>query len=208
MSNDTTDEVRRYLDEVDAALAANGVEDRAEIVAGLHEHIVTATSASGRSASDVIGELGDPQAIAASAGGAGMSVPAANSGGTRSKSWFSILALVLVFFGAVLAGFLVPIVLVPIGFVLMWLSTRWSAREKLWGTLLVPAPGLVLWIVLGYADAGQDCVTQTSGNDVQTVCTGGGGISGGVFATIILACIALLGIAITIRLARRALDRS
>lgn len=205
MSMDATE---RYLTEVDAALAAQGVEDRAEILAGLREHIEEATSAEGGlTPAEVMRELGDPQAIAASAGGIGASLPTVASNGIRSKSWFSILALVLVFAGAVLAGFLVPIVLVLIGLVLMWFSARWSAREKLWGTLLVPAPGLVLWIVLGYADADQDCVTQTSGTDVQTVCTGGGGISGGVFATIILVCIALVGIAMTIRLARRALDR-
>ncbi|WP_456697070.1 HAAS signaling domain-containing protein [Aeromicrobium sp. P5_D10] len=208
MSKDTTDEVQRYLDEVDAALAAQGVDDRGDIIAGLHEHIDTATSADGRRLSDVLRELGDPQAIAASAGGPGPTPASGHSEGIRSKPWFSIASLALVFIGAVLAGFIVPIVLVLVGIVLLWLSTRWTAREKLWGTLLVPAPGLVLWIVLGFAGVGQECVTIVSGNDEQTTCTDGSVGPGGVIATILLVGIAIVGVVATIRLARRALDRS
>lgn len=199
MSMDATE---RYLAEVDAALAAQEVEDRAEIVAGLREHIEEATSAEGGlTPAEVMRELGDPQAIAASAGGRSQPITA---GGARSKPWFSILALVLVFGGAVLAGLLLPIILVLIGWVLMWLSKVWTAREKLWGTLLVPAPGLVLWIVLGFANVGQECVSITSGNDEQTTCTSVSGPDG-VVATILLVAIALLGAIVTIRLARRAL---
>lgn len=201
MSMDATE---RYLAEVDAALAAQGVEDRAEIVAGLREHIETATSAEGGlSLAEVMRELGDPQAIAVSAGGQG---PSPMRGGARSKPWFAILALVLVFGGSVLAGLLLPILLVLIGWVLMWLSNAWTAREKLWGTLLVPAPGLVLWIMLGFATVGQECVTIASGNDRQITCTGEGGPDG-VVVTILLIGLAILGTVVTIQLARRALIR-
>ncbi|MFI5427854.1 hypothetical protein [Aeromicrobium sp. UC242_57] len=119
--------------------------------------------------------MGDPVMIAAAAADE-LGAPAdSKRTGVRARGWFSILALGLTFVGAALAGLIAPLVLTLVGLVLMWLSQVWTVREKLWGTLLVPAPGLVLWIVLSYAGSVEECTTVVTGQDTQTVCTGGGG---------------------------------
>lgn len=202
MSKDATSQVERYLAEVDAALTARGVTDRNEILAGLREHI----GADGRDKAEVLRELGDPVMIAAAAADE-IGVADNKRSGARGRTWFPILALVLIFVGALLLIFVVPALLLLAGLVMLWLSPAWTVREKLWGTLLVPAPGLAIAILLGVATSVQSCVTTTSGEDTQTVCGASESIAGGVVATIVLAVIALVGVIVTIRLARRALAR-
>lgn len=212
MTIETQAQVERYLAEVDAALAARGVVDRDDIVAGLREHIAEASSAGGRSRSDVLRELGDPQLIAEAATGPDAErgpSPAAIAGArTTGRPWFSGLALGLVFFGSllgVLGGWIVVSGVVVVGWLMMWVSSVWTPAEKLAGTVLVPAPGIALWAVLGFAISAEECTTTSTGVDVQTVCTGGGGGPvAGILATIVMVIVILAGITTTIRLLRRA----
>lgn len=208
MTNDSGMQVERYLAEVDSALAARNVEDSEEIVAGLREHIADAV-ADGRDRDEVLRELGDPQLIAASASLQSSQAETSSGAATtvRGKPWFSILALGLLSVGALLLIFLVPIVLVATGLVMVWLSKLWTVREKLWGTLLVPAPGLAIGIILGVTTSTQSCVTSSDGQDTQTICGSNEFNTGGVIVTIVLVAIALIGVAVTIKLARLALSR-
>lgn len=206
MSMDARDQVERYLAEVEATLVAAGVAEHDDIVGGLREHISAATSTDeGRPVAEVLRELGDPQAITASAVGESETVEPRRV--RRDKSWFAITALIALFVGSALLYLVVPVVLVVIGLLMLWLSRVWTVREKLWGTLLVPAPGLAFGIVLGFASGGQSCTTTTSGQDVQTLCTSNGDYSGGVVFSVVLAIVAIVGAAVTIRLARSALGR-
>lgn len=212
MSMETQAQVERYLAEVDAALMARSVPDRDDIVTGLREHIADACSAGGgRSQAQVLGELGDPQLIAEAAASqdtaTGPSLAAPDSR-TTARPWFSVVALGLVFFGSllgVLGGWIVLAGVVVVGWVMMWASSAWTPVEKLAGTLLVPAPGVALWVVLGFAISAEECTTTSTGSDVQTVCTGGvGGPVAGIVATIVLVVVILAGITTAIRLLRSA----
>ena len=213
MTMETHAQVERYLAEVDAALAARGVVDRDDIVAGLREHIADASSTDGgRSQAEVLRELGDPQLIAEAATGpdAQRAPSSAAPAGTRTtgRPWFAAVALGLVFFGAllgVLSGWIVLSGVVVVGWLMMWVSSVWTPVEKLAGTLLVPAPGIALWVVVGFAISAEECTTTSTGLDVQTVCTGGGGDPlVGILATIVLVTVILVGVTTSIRLLRRA----
>jgi len=202
--------VERYLGEVDGALAARGVEDRAEIVAQLREHIDAAVGA-GDPVDEVLRGMGDPQLIAAEAGGPAVprsAVPA----GRLVQAWVPVVAVGLVLVGGIGLGFVVPVLLLLGGLVLVWGSSLWSTGEKVVATLLVPAPGLALMVVAGYAVVSleQSCTSTQVGRDVQEVCTSSGGGSGvgGIVLTVALVVVALAGITASVVLVRRGLRRA
>lgn len=155
-----------YLAQLEAALAAVDAATRDEILAGVREELV------GLDAETVgtrIRELGDPEFIAAearAAAGAGVAstrvsdaadappappVPhaAAVASGVRGREpvWFSVLAALFVAIG----GVVIPLVGALLGYVLMWLSTAWTRRQKLIATLaplcLIVIAGVVLAIL-------------------------------------------------------------
>jgi hypothetical protein len=152
-----------YLAELEAALAAVDGATRDEILAGVREELV------GLDAETVgtrIRELGDPEFIAAearaaaSASVASTRVPdaadappaphaAAVASGVRGREpvWFSVLAALFVAIG----GVVIPFVGALLGYVLMWLSTAWTRRQKLIATLaplcLILIAGVVIAIL-------------------------------------------------------------
>lgn len=208
------DPVERYLAEVDAALTAQGVEDRLEIVAGLREHILDATQGSDPGDTTALGtvlrQLGDPQLIAseaASENAARSTAPVTPPGRWRSP-WVPVVALGLVLVGSALFAFVLPLALVVAGLVLVWGTSLWTASEKALATVSAIVPGLAVWASYSLVAGVQQCTTETVGQDVQTVCTSDGGSGGGVVATILLAAVFLAGLASAAVLARRARSRA
>lgn len=206
-----TGQAERYLAEVGSALAARGVVDRAEIVAGLREHLEEAAqdAAPGdTTALDVaLRELGDPQLIAAEAA-ADSTVQTTAPAGRWTSTWVPVVALGLVLVGTPLLVFVVPALLVVAGLVLLWGSSLWTLGEKAVASLAALAPGTVLWIALSVVTGVELCTTETTGQDVQTVCTSDGGGAGGIALSVALAAVAIAGLVITGALGRRALRRA
>lgn len=196
----------RYLAEVDAALLARGVQDRAEIVAGMREHLHEATNGAmpgdGSALRDALRRMGDPQAIAESAAddadpsGTSPSGPAVDDhvvppGSRWTESWVPSVALGMLLVGGLLVGLVLPVVLVAAGAVLLWGSALWTVQEKALASVAALAPGVALWFVLGFAGA-EECSTQSTGIDVQTVCSSSGG--GGAVASAVVFVVAIAGV--------------
>lgn len=119
-----------YLARVAARATALDPEQRDELTAQLREHIATLRAESGAPDDEatirtILDQLGDPRDIAAAAD------PEAS--GSARGVWQARAALLLL-----LLGGLVPVVGWVAGVVLLWSADRWSARQKLAGTLLTP----------------------------------------------------------------------
>lgn len=220
------DPVERYLAEVDAALAARGVEDRTEIVGGLREHILDATQHAGpgdghgdtATVDVVLRELGDPQLIAAEASSEQSAHTAQTSHlprlehplprpGRWRAPWVPVLALGLVFVGTALFPFVLPLALVVAGLVLLWGTSLWTVSEKMLATVSAVVPGLAVWVAYSVAVGVETCSTTATGQDVQTVCTTGPA-GGGLAATAVIAPLAVAGLVGMVVTTRRALRRA
>lgn len=151
--------VARYLARLQAALRDLPAARREELLEQqVSEHIATARAELGAQASEakirtLLERLGDPAAIAAEAGhGSDQPVepPRARPG------WLEVAALVLLPIG----GIVVPVLGWFVGVALLWTSQRWSVRDKLLGTLVVPG-GLALPLALGlFTTSLESCVTS------------------------------------------------
>ncbi len=166
--------VARYLARLQAALRDLPAARRDELLEQVSEHIATARAELGAQASEaeirmLLDRLGDPAAIAAEAGHASdelVEPPRARPG------WLEVAALVLLPIG----GLIIPVLGWFVGVALLWTSQRWSVRDKLLGTLVVPG-GLALPLALGlFTTSTASCVTSPvpASSDTPTpVCTGG-----------------------------------
>jgi hypothetical protein len=147
--------VDRYLDRLDLALDGVPAARRDELLREIIAHIVEAR----RELPDPGGEagvrtildrLGDPGEIAAAAREPGDPAPSAGPGRARDRGTAASedlrekLALVLLLFGWILGG-----LGWPAGVALLWLSPRWSDREKVLGTLVLPG-GLLAAFFLAF----------------------------------------------------------
>lgn len=134
-----------YLDRLDAALAGVDASTRADIVSGAREALI------GRDADAVaarIRELGDPDFIAAAAAAVPVAAAEASPDGTpRTRrpepAGLAIVAAVLVMIG----GALVPILGALVGYVLMWISSAWTTRQKMIATL-APAAAVAIFVIV------------------------------------------------------------
>ena len=136
--------VREYLGRLEAAAWPLAADRRVELVAEVREHIEAAVSAAGRSdevtVRNILERLGPPQEIVGSEGERGAasgSWVAGQQGGVviAASPWgaIEIIALLLLTVGAVFVPFVGPI----LGLVFVWVSTRWTQREKLIATVIV-----------------------------------------------------------------------
>jgi uncharacterized membrane protein len=151
----------------DLELLLHGIEpgERAEVLAGVHEHLEgrlgRETTASNDDVRQALGELGPPQAIAdeAYAGRSGL-VPAR----TTRPQWQAVTACAINTLGLVLIGFATwwamgPSTVVESGmlfavpwcatFVLSLLAQTWTLRQRLASALLFPATLVGLGVVVG-----------------------------------------------------------
>jgi hypothetical protein len=135
--------VRRYLEQLDAALQGVDASRREEILAEVHEHIEQGRDGLGTDdAADVrtlLDRVGDPAVIAAEAG-----APSPDS--RRWDAW----APWLIIFGPV-AGGLGWIA----GIAILWTSPTWNQRDKLIATVVSPAGLVALFFGLVAAMGGR-----------------------------------------------------
>ena len=228
----------QYLGALDAQAAVLPPERRHELVAEIRAHLVDALGSGSGSGSggesrseasvcDVLDRLGDPATIVrAEVGDPLVPQPPSRSGwGSRAATFArriprrerAALLMLTLGSGVLVVGWLV-------GAVLLWTSRRWTWREKLLATLVVPlgpapvvggtAIGLgithPLWFAapLGIPALGSSsCVTRmdSAGAVLSQVCT-----SDGPAAWILPAVVwawALAPIVVAAVLARRAADR-
>ena len=196
----------RYLAEVDSALLARGVQDRAEIVAGMRAHLRGATHGSmpgdGSALRGALRRMGDPQAIAEAAADGGdpsgsrADAPTTDDrvvapGSRWAEPWVPSVALGLLLVGGLLVGLVLPVVLVAAGAVLLWGSALWTVQEKALASASTLAPGLALWFVISFSGV-EECSTRSTGVDVQTVCSSNGG--GGAVMTAVVFVVAIAGV--------------
>jgi uncharacterized membrane protein len=205
MSTSTDGLVEDYLDRLEHELADFPSARRRELVQEISEHIAEARagleSESEADVRNLLDRMGDPADIAAEARGAPTEPPAAagQEHGRRSGA-LDVVALILLLLG----GVVVPVIGWLVGVVLLWISSAWTARQKLLGTLVVPG-GLALpaGLLLFATSSKSTCYQQPiPGAQDQMICTSGS--SGGqIVASIIVALLGAASIATVIYLGRR-----
>ncbi|MCI0584417.1 MAG: hypothetical protein L0227_16270 [Chloroflexi bacterium] len=136
--------VRDYLGRLEAASWPLPSGRRLELAGEVREHIETALTEAGRrddvTVRNVLERLGRPEEIVASEVEAEPAPPRwlesrLAAAAARAPAWgaLEIAAILLLTFGA----FLLPVFGPALGLVLVWLSTRWTTREKLIATAIV-----------------------------------------------------------------------
>jgi hypothetical protein len=164
--------VRRYLADLRVALASLPEAERADVADAVREHVEEALAGVDHPSDDdvrrVLRDLGDPLAIAASAGSAGDPVRPA----PLAQSWVPPVVAFTLLLGALTFWLIYPVLLLIAGIVLLAASPLWTKAEKLWG-----ASGAVLPIVAAVA-GGRATSTQRgscyqSSDMPEPVCTDG-----------------------------------
>jgi hypothetical protein len=155
--------VRDYLGRLEAAAWRIAVDRRAELVGEVREHIATALAEAGRRdeliVRNILERLGPPEEIVAAEGEPDAAAPAwvatpPTGPNAAREPWgaVEIAALLMLTVGAVLVPFVGP----SLGLVFVWLSARWTQRQKLVATAIVLTllvlPVLLLVTVSGSAD--------------------------------------------------------
>lgn len=171
MSASVDQVVNDYLSRLDVAAANLPPARRAELLQEIREHIDSARAA-GAAADEatvrtMLDRLGEPEEIVAAAREETAAIAGPELVATQSGTGLELAAALLLTIGS-----FVPIIGWAVGAVLLWGSRRWSTREKLLGTLVVPGgPGMALW--LGLYFPGQTCTeVRGPGGVTETDCTG------------------------------------
>lgn len=166
--------VANYLARLQASLRDLPAARREELLEQVSEHIAIARAELGAQASEaeirtLLERLGDPATIAAEAGqhpDEPVQRPQARPG------LLEVAVLILLPIG----GIVIPVLGWFVGVALLWISERWSVRDKLLGTFVVPG-GLALPLAIGLsASSAETCgptPNPTSGGSSAPVCTGG-----------------------------------
>jgi HAAS len=151
------DLIREYLGRLEAASWPLSADRRAELVGEVREHIEAALADAGRrdavTVRNVLERLGLPEDIVSTEVDTDpmpprRADPPDSAKAAAAPAWgvIEVAAVLLLTFGAIL----LPLVGPALGFVLAWLSTRWTTREKLIATTIVvvvfvlPVLGLLL----------------------------------------------------------------
>jgi uncharacterized membrane protein len=194
-----------YLDRLERELAEFPAARRRELVQEISEHIAEARAGlepeNEAEIRNVLDRLGDPADIAAEARGSVEEQPAAAAPAPERRSGaLEVLALVLILLG----GVVVPVIGWLVGVVLLWISSAWTARQKLLGTLVVPG-GLALpaGILLFATSSESACYQQPfPGGGDEMICSSGS-IGGQILGSIVVALLGAASIATVIYLGRR-----
>jgi uncharacterized membrane protein len=215
MNATTADQlVASYLARLRAALHDLPAARREELLEQVSEHIATARAELGPEASEaeirlLLERLGDPATIAAEAGQR-PDDPAESPQTQKRAGWMEVAALILLPIG----GIILPVLGWFVGVALLWSSARWTVRDKLIGTLVVPG-GLALPGALGgLAVSAQGCssapvpvsslpVSSIPSTTPTTVCTGGSPGWLQVLSSVALVVLVLAPLATVIYLGKR-----
>ena len=141
-NSDASRRIEQYLNGLKVAARSLSAARRKELIDDVRSHIQVALAESGRDDAEavtaVLEALGSPREIVA-ASLAGDAEPARADGGIGG---LEISALILLLFGAVAAG-----IGWLVGVLMLWASPRWTTRDKILGTLVLPG-GVVLPIIV------------------------------------------------------------
>lgn len=126
--------VEQYLQSVSNALIGADPDRRNEVLEQLADHILAATSddadagtaAADARAREVIERLGSPSEIALAAGVQPFGVPAALLGAPAAPTYTMERIAVVAF----AVSWLIPLIAWIAGFILLWMSTVWTMRQK------------------------------------------------------------------------------
>jgi len=153
--------VQDYLERLRQAADRLPPERSAELVAEIREHIDAAVAAgeAGTEAElrDLLDRLGDPEEIVAAAADDEPAPPPAGRY-RRPGIGLEITAVALMTLGS-----LILVVGWAVGAILLWTSRRWTTREKLLGTLVVP--GGPFLILLSVQFGGRVCTSEQTFTD-------------------------------------------
>lgn len=149
---------RAYLDEVEQAVAARDADTAQQIRAEIATHIAESRSdAEERGASvsihDIIAEIGDPLAIAAE-------VPISQEALRTAPSSISLFArlepmtYVWVVCLVIVVGTSLYFIGWALGMLMMWTSSLWTRRVKIWATALLPACFLAAFLWFDFVFVG------------------------------------------------------
>lgn len=159
--------VEEYLDRLDDELSDLPRARRRELVQEISEHVTEARAElpaeSGAGIRNLLDRLGDPADIAADARERFGVLP-------KKRGLLEIATLVLLLVG----GVVLPVIGWLVGVVLLWVSSVWSTRDKLIGTLVVPgglALPLFLTVFAGSTSSTRSCV-QEIGRPSTLTCSG------------------------------------
>jgi uncharacterized membrane protein len=165
--------VNDYLNRLEVAAAGLPPARRTELLEEIQEHI-DAARAAGAAADEatvrtMLDRLGEPEEIVAAAL---ETSPAPERGlvATPPSAGLELAATLLLTVGS-----FVPLIGWAVGAVLLWGSRRWSTREKLLGTLVVPGgPAMALWLgLISLPVTAQSCIeVQQPDGAVVSECTG------------------------------------
>ena len=205
MSTSADKLVDDYLDRLEQELADLPSARRRELVQEISDHIAEARAAlpeeSDAEIRNLLERTGDPADIAAEArGSTSEAPPPATEVVARRSGAVEIAALILLLIG----GIVIPVVGWLVGVVLLWVSSAWTARQKLLGTLVVPG-GLALPVSLLVFATSSDstCYQQPiPGARDQMLCSNGGS-SGQLVGSVVVALLAAASIATIVYLGRR-----
>ncbi|MFI7005218.1 HAAS signaling domain-containing protein [Streptomyces sp. NPDC050145] len=140
--------IQDYLVSVEREAAGLPAERRQELIADLAEHIAVALAERPGTETEVLRELGDPRAIAATAlAEAGVAAPA--KGGVHPVAPVLLLALAS---PAALVWSFLQLGCWIVGLVLLWMSARWTAAHKTVGTLLGVVGPVVVSLAMATVD--------------------------------------------------------
>lgn len=197
--------VEEYLDRLEHELSDFPSARRRELVQEISDHIAEARAGvpnqSEAEIRNLLDRTGDPADIAAEArGSAAETPPVVTRVVERRSGAVEVVALILLLIG----GIVIPVIGWLVGVVLLWISSAWTARQKLLGTLVVPG-GLALpaSLLLFATSSGGTCYQQSiPGARDQMLCSNGGS-SGQVVGSIVVALLAAASIATIVYLGRR-----
>ncbi|HEY5160140.1 MAG TPA: DUF1700 domain-containing protein [Gaiellaceae bacterium] len=144
---------RDYLKRLKKAAANLPRARRKELIEEIESHLSEAlpAGASETEARNVLERLGEPAEIVAEAGAGQALAPRAGL-----NEWLAIPFLLI-------GGVIIPVLGWFIGVVLLWSSRIWTVRDKLIGTLVIPA-GLAttVFLLLGVGTvSGESCSSKT-----------------------------------------------
>jgi uncharacterized membrane protein len=126
---DGAQSVEDYLRELATTARILPAARRKELIEDVRSHIEVALAEGGQSPAAVLGGLGEPREIVASALAEGAGSVQLSKGITGLE----VTAILLLLFGAVLVG-----VGWLVGVLLLWASPRWTLADKLLGALILP----------------------------------------------------------------------
>jgi hypothetical protein len=187
MSTDDDQLVEDYLRELHIAAQGLPADRRDELIEEITAHIAEARQSDGSpmAVRNILDRLGDPADIVRAAAdtppgspawsgapGSGAGHPAGQPAAQPGRAGALELAAVLFL---LLGGIVIPVLGWFIGVVLLWMSPRWTAKDKLLGTLVWPggllAPAL---LAVAGAAAGLLATSVTTCTSVDPVVAPGG----------------------------------